>query len=378
MAEKDGAWIGDAKGIAGVDINQNQHYLKCDTNGVLDVNATITSIFGPIDVIVDNIVPVTQSGAWTVAINNFPSVQAVSQSGLWTTGRTWTLSSSTDSVNVGNFPSSFPVTGTVTVLQGTNPWVTSVSNFPATQPVSIAGTVNVNVTNTVPVTLTSTTITGNVTVVQPTGSNLNVAVSNFPATQAISAASLPLPTGAATSANQTNGSQITQSIPLDGNKATYSTGVNALAVATGTTDIFTITGSATKTIRLLQVGVSATQTASANSELTLLRRSTANSGGTFTSPVITPHDTNNAAATATVRAYTAVPTIGTFAGNIRTAKNFANAPAVGASTVTTWTFGNRPGQAVVLRGTSQVIAVSLDISNGAGGSFDVYMEWTEE
>ena len=38
----------------------------------------------------------------------------------------------------------------------------------------------------VPVTLTSTTITGNVTVVQPTGANLNAAISNFPATQPVS------------------------------------------------------------------------------------------------------------------------------------------------------------------------------------------------
>ena len=57
--------------------------------------------------------------------------------------------------------------------------------FQATQPVSIATTVNVDVTNTVPVTLASTTITGNVTVVQPTGSNLHIDVDNFPAKQAV-------------------------------------------------------------------------------------------------------------------------------------------------------------------------------------------------
>lgn len=59
-------------------------------------------------------------------------------------------------VAVSNFPATQPVSGTV-----------AVSNFPATQPVS--GT---------------------------------VAVSNFPATQPISAATLPLPSGASTSANQ--------------------------------------------------------------------------------------------------------------------------------------------------------------------------------
>jgi hypothetical protein len=51
-------------------------------------------------------------GGSTVTVTNFPSIQPVSQSGTWTTGRTWTLASGTDSVNVGNFPASQAVTGT--------------------------------------------------------------------------------------------------------------------------------------------------------------------------------------------------------------------------------------------------------------------------
>lgn len=77
-----------------------------------------------------------------------------------------------------NFPATQPVSGTVTANQGTSPWV-------------VSGT---------------STVSGTVTVVQPTGANLHVDVDN---TVAISAASLPLPTGAATSANQTNGTQLT-------------------------------------------------------------------------------------------------------------------------------------------------------------------------
>ena len=101
----------------------------------------------------------------------------------------------------------------------------------------------------------TTVVTGNVTVVQTTGSNLHVNIDNFPATQAVtqsgiwstrtqdgsgnaitstsnaldinlktssitlpvSAVSLPLPTGAATSANQTNASQKTQIVDGSGN-----------------------------------------------------------------------------------------------------------------------------------------------------------------
>ena len=54
---------------------------------------------------------------------------AATQSGAWTTGRTWALSSGTDSVATVQ-------SGTWTVQQGTPPWSVSVTNFPATQPVS--------------------------------------------------------------------------------------------------------------------------------------------------------------------------------------------------------------------------------------------------
>lgn len=76
----------------------------------------------------------------------------------------------------------------IPVTQGTSPWV--VSGTVTTSPnvnvhdgagVSITSTgssLNVDVTNTVPVTLASTTITGNVTVVQPSGAALHVDVDN--------------------------------------------------------------------------------------------------------------------------------------------------------------------------------------------------------
>lgn len=68
------------------------------------------------------------TGTLTVATH------AVTQSGVWTVARSWTLSSATDSVNVGNFPATQPVSGTVTVQQAT------AANLNAT----VAGTVTAN------------------------------------------------------------------------------------------------------------------------------------------------------------------------------------------------------------------------------------------
>lgn len=69
---------------------------------------------------------------------------------------------------------------------------TNTTQLATTQPVSLTGT---------------TAVSGTVTAVQPTGANLHVVVDTAPTT-AITATSLPLPSGAATSANQT--SEITQ------------------------------------------------------------------------------------------------------------------------------------------------------------------------
>jgi hypothetical protein len=181
---------------------------------------------------------------------------------------------------------------------------------------------------------------------------------------------------------------VVQSAPTDGTKQTYSASSASLVPATTTpSDIFTITGSATKTIRVTRVSVSATQTTvAALIDVLLILRSAANTGGTSTSPTIASHDSQNAAATATIRQYTANPSaLGASAGTVRSTKMTCttNAPGNAQGAVTTipivWDFGNRPGQAIVLRGTAQVLAVNLNsVTLGSAGSFDISMEWTEE
>lgn len=109
-------------------------------------------------------------------------IGGVTQSGPWTTGRTWNLSNGSDSVaavqsgswNLTN------ITGTISLPTGA-----------ATD----AELVVINTTLGSPMQNTG----GTVTVIQPTGTNLHVIID-----------SSALPSGAATSANQTNGNQITQ------------------------------------------------------------------------------------------------------------------------------------------------------------------------
>jgi len=167
----------------------------------------------------------------------------------------------------------------------------------------------------------------------------------------------------------------------DGLKATYSASITALASAASCTDLFTITGSATKTVRITRLEISGQATTAAAVQIVLLVRSAANLTGTSTAPTLVPHDSASAAATAVVKAYTVNPgTLGTLVGNIKVAYVFLAAPATATvgSEPLFLDFGVRPSQAIVLRGTSQVLAINLNAATVTGGAFDINIEFTEE
>lgn len=175
--------------------------------------------------------------------------------------------------------------------------------------------------------------------------------------------------------------------PIDGQKASYSAAKLGLTPAASATDIFTITGSSTKTVRITRIEITGTTSAAtaAALDIVLLKRSTANTAGTSTAPTIVAHDSNDAAATATVAAYTANPTTGTLVGNFRNSKFFQalatyTATDFPANDKLTWDFGGRAGEkALVLRGTGEVLAINLNATSAsASASFDIAVEFTEE
>lgn len=161
---------------------------------------------------------------------------------------------------------------------------------------------------------------------------------------------------------------------VDGFKNTYSASVTGLVGVAG--DIFILNGSATKTIRVTRVEFSGTATAAASSDLQLIKRSTADTAGT--AAAATPHDANDAAATAAAQSYTAAPTPGTAVGTpIRAVRAFIPAAnGIGQNPVV-WDFGTRPAKAPTLRGVAQGLALNIGATN-AGALYDISYEWTEE
>lgn len=161
---------------------------------------------------------------------------------------------------------------------------------------------------------------------------------------------------------------------------TYSASIDALNVAGSATDIFTVTGSATKVIRIKRVFLSGWRTANTQFSVIGLKRSTANSAGTSTTPTVVPYDSSYAAGTAVARAYTANPTLGTLVGNL-----FTRAVAIGVQTpnnaqsIPTIPFEIefQEDRAPVIRGTNEVFSINLAGVSVAGSSLRITVEWTE-
>jgi hypothetical protein len=175
--------------------------------------------------------------------------------------------------------------------------------------------------------------------------------------------------------------------PTDGQKATYAFARSTFAIAATPTDVAIINGSASKTVRILRIEIDALCTAAtaAALEVQLIKRSTANSGGTSTgSPTGVPYDSTDGPATAVVQCYTANPTVGTAVGIVRDAKIV---PVLSPFTATDfpqhdkliWDFGNRPDKAIVLNNASEGLAINLvGAAIPAGLSMGISIEVSEE
>jgi hypothetical protein len=168
---------------------------------------------------------------------------------------------------------------------------------------------------------------------------------------------------------------------IDGNKATYSASVSGLAVVTGATDVLTIYGSASKTIRIMFIELWGSAASGVLVPVSLIVRSAVNTGGTSGAVTAVPHDSKDAAASATVLSYTANATgLGTAVGNVRNEKLFFGV-TTGTINNVIYTFGGTQmagTKGLVLRGVAQGLAVNLNTTAISTGSLSASICWTEE
>jgi hypothetical protein len=155
------------------------------------------------------------------------------------------------------------------------------------------------------------------------------------------------------------------------------------------TDMVTITGSATKTVRVLALYLGTQNTAAGSQTFFVIKRSTANTGGTFVTATNVPLDSNNNAATAVAGHYTANPAaLGTAVGTIRNIRRASPvlvpatfAGVVEDSGIDLLNFGDNSllDQPLTLRGVAQQLAINF---NGAalvaGQIHNWWALWVEE
>src|SRR3569833_2131167 len=153
---------------------------------------------------------------------------------------------------------------------------------------------------------------------------------------------------------------------VDGPFNTYCaafTNVNVGTVAT--TDFFTLYGSASMIVRIVQIVLSATvATAAAHFDLRVLTRSTIFTGGTPVAVTGISQDPSDPAPTATnINVFTAPPTVGTLVGVQSVQKLFLPTPGAALNNSITFNFGFGAGaKSLILRGVNQGMALDL---NGA-------------
>lgn len=166
-------------------------------------------------------------------------------------------------------------------------------------------------------------------------------------------------------------------------KVTYSATSASFSAAATPTDVFIINGSASKTIRIVSMRFNSLVGTALVKAVSLIKRSTANSGGTAVTTTIVPHDSNNSAATAVAQHYTANATLGNTVGTVNNVQLFfpaaatatSNAPILELLPIDLTTGLPQP---IVLRGTGEGLAINLNSSAATHTVCFAGVTWTEE
>lgn len=181
-------------------------------------------------------------------------------------------------------------------------------------------------------------------------------------------------------ANLTEATDVVSSVYGEVTKATYSAATLGLLSAASATDIFTIIGSGTKTVRIRRLEITGFSASGGMIDVQIIKRSAADTTGTSTTLTAVPHDSNNSAATAVVKAYTANP--GALGAAVGPLVNFKMVLPIAAGTnpnlPVRYTFGEAGCQNIVLRGAAENIAINLNGVTVTGGNFDITITWSEE
>lgn len=174
---------------------------------------------------------------------------------------------------------------------------------------------------------------------------------------------------------------------VNNQQQTYTAGFIGLVPAASATDTVCIAGSATKTIAVTRIQLSGTAGTLVSLPVTLVRRTSVDTGGTAASTTANPanniakHDTNNATATAVPISYTAVPTIVDSSPTyLQTANLTLPVTSAGTSIAPIdWRYGNiaTGEQPLILRGAAAQLCLNLNAVSVSSGVLTGSITWYE-
>jgi len=166
----------------------------------------------------------------------------------------------------------------------------------------------------------------------------------------------------------------------EGRKPTYSAALIAYTPYAAPQDIVGLAGSASKQVRVLRFAVSGRATSANQLDVQLVKRSSADTGGTPSALAAVVHDSNDAAASAAVTSYGAAPSPGTLVGAIRAQQiNLSAAGSGGAAVPVEFDFGTVNDKSIVLNSASEGLYLNLNGATMPGGTvLNVFVEWSEE
>ncbi len=183
-------------------------------------------------------------------------------------------------------------------------------------------------------------------------------------------------------------------VSLDSTRNSYRVSTIFTPFATAPLTYISIVGSATKTVRVSRIGLWMVATANASVGLCLLRGTALGTGGTAVTPTVQKLDTSAAAATGVVKHYTtAAQSLATGAATTACMATMNLTGNLAAETIQIFSptalsmlypEGSVGGQEVVLRGTGDIVEVSLILgqSGGANGppgmQLGYVVEWQED
>ena len=165
----------------------------------------------------------------------------------------------------------------------------------------------------------------------------------------------------------------------DNTEAVYCGSTGVFTTAASATDIFNFKGSGTKTIYIRKIiWKQANYGSTTQHQVYLIKRSTANSGGTSSAITAVPLDSTFSSATASGVYYTANPTTGASVGTLIHVTIIAGGATLNQNYPTLFD-STKGGSPIVLRGTSESISVNYNgVTDAIGTSACVDIEWSEK